>query len=61
VGDGTLVGEGHNGDENAHVSRSWSAEERVLVAAACRRAASRLEAECEVLVAQPVGIAAART
>lgn len=50
----TLVGEGHNGDENARVSRSWSARERFLVAATCRLAATRLDVECGHLLPQPV-------
>jgi hypothetical protein len=49
----TLVGEGHNGDENARVSRSWTGRERLLVATACRLAASRLDAERAQLLLRP--------
>jgi hypothetical protein len=49
----TLVGEGHNGDENARVSRSWTPRERLLVAAACRLAARRRDAECRHQLLHP--------
>jgi hypothetical protein len=53
IGAGTVVGEGHNGDENARVSRSWTGGERLVVAAACRLAARRLSAERAQLASHP--------